>query len=84
MEYAFVDEFLIFSRMYGDEKSVNKMIISQINDQLITSFPNINIMLRTCLSIFGTNAERGRSFSKLTRRKIVSDQLWNINDNHHC
>ena len=33
VEDPLVDEFLLFSRMYRDKKSVNEMIVAQINDK---------------------------------------------------
>jgi hypothetical protein len=40
------------------------MIRAQIDDKLITSFPNVYIAFRIYLSIFGTSAGE-RSFSKM-------------------
>jgi hypothetical protein len=48
------------------------MIRAQIDDMLITSFPNVNITFRICLSIFGTSAEGERSFSKM---KLITNYL---------
>lgn len=66
------DEFLLFSRMFADNKSVAEMIRSQIADKLVSSFPNVNIAFRIYLSIFGTSCEGERSFSKL---KIIKNYL---------
>jgi hypothetical protein len=41
------------------------MVCAQIDDKLITSFPNVNIAFRIYLSIFGTSAEGERSFSRM-------------------
>ena len=71
-EDAFIDEFLLFSRMFADNKSVAEMIRSQIADKLVSSFPNVNIAFRIYLSIFGTSCEGERSFSKL---KIIKNYL---------
>ena len=46
LEDAFIDEFLLFSRMFADSKSVAEMISSQIADKLVSSFPNVNIAFR--------------------------------------
>ena len=43
--------------MYENKKSVNEMIIAQKNDEPVTSFPDLNILSRIYLSIFGTNAK---------------------------
>jgi hypothetical protein len=48
------------------------MIRAQIDNKLITSFPNVNIAFRIYLSIFGTSAERERSFSKM---KLIKNYL---------
>jgi hypothetical protein len=48
------------------------MIRAQIDDKLITSFPNANITFRIYLSIFGTSAEGERSFSKM---KLIENYL---------
>ena len=72
LEDAFIDEFLLFSRMFADSKSVAEMISSQIADKLVSSFPNVNIAFRIYLSIFGTSCEGERSFSKL---KIIKNYL---------
>jgi hypothetical protein len=47
LEDGFIEEFLLFSRMYEDKKSVVDMIRAQIDDKLITSFPNENIAFRS-------------------------------------
>ena len=41
------------------------MLTTQISDKLISSFPNVYIALRICVSISGTNCYRERSFSKV-------------------
>jgi hypothetical protein len=48
------------------------MIRAQIDDKLITSFPNVNIAFRISLSIFGTSAEGEISFSKM---KLIKNYL---------
>jgi hypothetical protein len=48
------------------------MICAQIDDKLITRFPNINIAFKIYLSIFGTSAEGERSFSKMKLIKKLS------------
>jgi hypothetical protein len=48
------------------------MFRAQIDDKLITSFPNVNIAFRIHLSIFGTSAEGERSFSKM---KFITNYL---------
>jgi hypothetical protein len=68
LEDGFIEEFLLFSRMYEDKTSVVDMIGAKI-DMLITSFPDVNIAFRICLPIFGTSAEGERSFSKLSQIK---------------
>jgi hypothetical protein len=83
LEDGFVEEFLLFSRMYEDKKSVVDMIRAPIDDKLITSFPNVNIAFRISLSIFGTSAEGERSFSKMKLIKIISDQQRGSNDCRH-
>lgn len=55
--------------MCKDKKSVADLIKSQIQDKLLTSFPNVNIAFRIYLSIIGANAEGERSFSKLKQIK---------------
>lgn len=72
LEEAFTDEFLLFSRMFADNKTVAEMIRAQIEDKLVTSFPNVNIAFRIYLSIFGTSCEGERSFSKL---KLIKTYL---------
>jgi len=72
LEEAFIDEFLLFSQMSTDRKSVTEMIRAQIDDKLVTSFPNVNIAFRIYLSIFGTSSEGERSFSKL---KLIKNYL---------
>jgi hypothetical protein len=69
---GFIEDFLLFSRMYEDKKSVVDMIRAQIDDKLITTFPNVNIAFRIYLSIFGTSAEGERSFSKM---KFIKNYL---------
>jgi hypothetical protein len=51
--------------MYNDKKSAVDMIRAQIDNKLITSFPNINTTFRIYLSIFGTSVDGERSFSKM-------------------
>ena len=46
LEEAFVEEFLLFARLYKDKKTVTEMKIAQIYDKLVTSFPNVNIAFR--------------------------------------
>jgi len=43
LEEAFTDEFILFSRMFAESKTVAEMIKTQIQDKLVTSFPNVNI-----------------------------------------
>ena len=43
MKEAFTDEFILFSRMFDESKTVAEMIKTQIQDKLVTSFPNVNI-----------------------------------------
>jgi hypothetical protein len=59
------------------------MIRAQIDDKLITIFPNVNIAFRIYFSIFGTSAEGERSFSKMKLIKTISDQQWGSNDCRH-
>ena len=72
LEEAFTEEFLLFSRMFGDKKTVAEMIRAQIENRLVTSFPNVHIAFRIYLSIFGTSSEGERSFSKL---KLIKTYL---------
>lgn len=72
LEEAFTDEFLLFSQMFGGIKSVAEMLRAQIENRLVTSFPNVNIAFRIYLSIFGTSCEGERSFSKL---KLIKTYL---------
>ncbi|XP_065654607.1 uncharacterized protein LOC136081234 [Hydra vulgaris] len=65
LEDEFTDEFLLFSQMFSDGKSVSDKIKLQIDNKLVASFPNVNIAFRIYLSILGTNSEGERSFSKL-------------------
>lgn len=69
LEESFVDEFLLFSNMYPEKKTVNELLTQQINNGLITSFPNVHIAFRIYLSLFATSCEGERSFSKLKRIK---------------
>jgi hypothetical protein len=48
------------------------MIRAQIDDNLLTSFPNVSIAFRIYLSVFGTSAEEERSFSKM---KLIKNYL---------
>ena len=57
LEETFTDEFLLFSRMFADNKSVAEMLRAQVEDKLVTSFPNVNIAFRIYLSIFGTSSD---------------------------
>ena len=72
LDEAFIDEFLLFSRVFVDSKckSVAEMIRVQIDDKRVTSFPNVHITFRIYLSIFRINCEGERSFSKL---KIIKN-----------
>lgn len=72
LEDEFTDEFLLFSQMFGDSKSVSDKIKLQIDNKLVASFPNVNIAFRIYLSIIGTNSEGERSFSKL---KLIKNYL---------
>src|ERR1043165_5544606 len=68
LEEAFTDEFILFSRMFAESKTVAEMIQTQIQDKLVTSFPNVglNIAFRIYLSIFGTSSEgENSSLSKI-------------------
>ncbi|XP_047141129.1 uncharacterized protein LOC124816135 [Hydra vulgaris] len=69
LEDEFTDEFLLFSQMFSDGKSVFKL---QIDNKLVASFPNVNITFRIYLFILGTNSEGERSFSKL---KLIKNYL---------
>ncbi|XP_065642533.1 uncharacterized protein LOC136074156 [Hydra vulgaris] len=80
LEDEFKDEFLLFSQMFSDGKSVSDKIKLQIDDKLVASFPNVNIAFRIYLSILGTNLEGERSFSKLKLIKTICVQLWDKPD----
>src|ERR1043165_3547302 len=71
LEEAFTDEFILFSRMFAESETVAEMIKTQIQDKLVTSFPNVNIAFRIYLSIFGQVLKvnvlfRNSSLSKLS------------------
>ncbi|XP_065672170.1 uncharacterized protein LOC136089994 [Hydra vulgaris] len=72
LEDKLTDEFLLFSQMFSDGKSVSDKIKLQIDNKLVASFQNVNIAFRIYLSILGTNAESERSFSKLKLIKKLS------------
>ena len=48
--------------MYEDKNYVLEMIRAQIDDKVVTSFPNVNITFRIYLSIFEMSAAGERSF----------------------
>lgn len=52
LEVAFVNAFLIFKIFQETGMSANEIVIKQINTKMVTSFPNVNIAFRICLSIF--------------------------------
>jgi hypothetical protein len=54
-------------------------IREQIDEKLITSFPNVNIAFRIYLSIFGTSAEGEGTFSKM---KLIKNYLRSTMGQH--
>ena len=75
LEESFAYEFLLFSRMFTNIKFVAEIMKAQIEDILVTSFPNVNIAFQIYLSIFGTIL-----FQNCNLSKIICSQLWDKND----
>ena len=74
LEAAFVDEFVLFSQLgyievENSSISVTNILQHLIADNLVNSFPKVNIAFRLYLSISGTSCEGERTFSVLKRIK---------------
>ena len=65
---AFVDEFVLFSQLgyievENSSGSVTNILQRLIADNLVNSFPHVNMAFRLYLSMFGTSCEGERTFS---------------------